>query len=63
MSQVTKELFGFIIIYGITIQSGGGATNIQIDVAVVYHPTGANNQWMDLIANILPVDTTDPDSD
>ena len=49
----------------ITIQPpvGRESSYIQIELAVVYHSTGANNQWMDLITNILPVDTTDPDSD
>ena len=48
----------------ITIQPpvGRESSYIQIDLAVLYHHTGANNQWMDLITNILPVDM-DPDSD
>ena len=43
----------------ITIQPpvGRESSYIQIELAAGYHPTGANNQWMDLITNILPVDT------
>ena len=42
----------------ITIQPPVGRESSYIQI----EPTGANNQWMDLITNILPVDM-DPDSD
>ena len=65
MSHVQKRIATALLSSDeITIQppvgSGRSSSYIQIKLAAGYHPT---NQWMDLITNILPVDTTDPDSD
>ena len=50
------------------VETWSRSSYIQMELAAGYHPTGGNNQPMDgshhhLITNILPVDTTDPDSD
>ena len=70
-SQVQKNCHGFIIICGEINHPTTSGEWKGVDphtfkwnlLQAIILQELTTNQWMDLITNILPVDTTDPDSD